>query len=222
MTHVKICGLSAARDVAVAVEAGAAYLGFVFFPKSPRSVTPEQARVLCEGKGRAQSVALVVDAEDAVLETIVRVMNPDMIQCHGTERAGRVGEIKARFARPVIKAVSVGARADLDLAHSYEDVADMILLDAKPVTADLPGGTGQAFDWHLLAGHRWKTPWMLAGGLTPETVAGAVRETGAPMVDVSSGVERARGVKAAERIRAFLAALGEAAPHAPGDEDVKL
>jgi phosphoribosylanthranilate isomerase len=208
--RVKICGLRDAASVACAVEAGARYLGFVFFPKSPRNVSIEEARDLAiDVPFGVAKVGLVVNATDAELSAICDAVPLDMLQLHGAETPARVAEIRAKFGLPVMKAVGVAQAADLAKVAQYEAVADQILLDAKaPKGADLPGGNGLAFDWQLVAGHSFTKPWMLAGGLTPENVAEAVRRTGTLQVDVSSGVEAAAGVKDAALIRAFLNAAG--------------
>ena len=208
MAEVKICGLTEAAHVAAAVDAGARFLGFVFFPKSPRAVTPEQAAVLAADVpvGVAR-VGLFVDPDDALLDAVLSAVPLDVIQLHGHETPDRVAAVKARCGLPVMKAVGLSGPEDLSQLIDYGVVADMLLVDAKPPKdAVLPGGNGLAFDWRLLSGRRWLRPWMLAGGLTPETVAEAVRLTGAPIVDVSSGVESAPGVKDVARIRAFVAA----------------
>ena len=205
-TRVKICGLADPVSVDAAAEAGAAYFGFVFFPKSPRAVTPETAGALAARvpPGRAK-VALTVDADDAALDAILAAAPIDILQLHGREDAARVAEVRARTGLPVMKAVGVAGEADL--AALDRTGADMVLVDAKPPAgSDLPGGNGLAFDWRLIADRRWPVPWMLAGGLTAGTVADAVRLTGARQVDVSSGVERAPGEKDPELIRGFLAA----------------
>jgi len=209
-TRVKICGLRDAASVATAVEAGARYLGFVFFAKSPRNIAVAQARDLAvEVPMGVAKVALVVNATDAELAEIVEAVPLDMLQLHGAETPARVAEIRARFGLPVMKAIGVAEAADLAQIPGYEAVADQILLDAKaPKGAVLPGGNGLAFDWRLVKGHKFTKPWMLAGGLTPENVADAVRLTGALQVDVSSGVESSAGVKDAALIRAFLRAAG--------------
>lgn len=205
-TRVKICGLTTPQDVDTAAEAGAAYAGFVFFPKSPRNLSIAQARDLAvlAPLGLAK-VALVVDAEDALLDAILAEVPIDILQLHGKETPARVSEIRTRHGLPVMKAVGVGSEADLPALDTYAGVADMLLVDAKaPKEAALPGGNGLAFDWRLIAGRRWTRPWMLAGGLTPANVAEAVRLTGARQVDVSSGVESAPGVKDPALIRAFV------------------
>ena len=208
--RVKICGLRTAEDVAAVVAAGAAYAGFNFFPKSPRFVTPDQARALAlacpEGLCK---VALVVDADDAALDGIVERVPLDMLQLHGHETPARVAEVKARYGLPVMKVIGVADAADLDGLLEHQLVADQILVDAKPPKgAALPGGNGLTFDWRLLVGRNWLRPWMLAGGLTPGNVAEAVRLTGARQVDVASGVESAPGEKDPAKIAAFVAATG--------------
>jgi len=207
---VKICGLRNLADVRAVSQAGAAYAGFVFFPKSPRHLTLEEALplALAAPPGLAK-VALIVNADNAFLDELTQKVPLDMLQLHGAETPRRVAEIKSRYGLPVMKAVGVAGIDDLPMLESYLSVADQILVDAKPPRdAELPGGNGLTFDWRLIAGRRWPIPWMLAGGLTPETVAEAVRVTGARQVDVSSGVERALGVKDAEKISAFVAAAG--------------
>jgi phosphoribosylanthranilate isomerase len=206
--RVKICGLKTPADVAAIVAAGAAYAGFNFFPKSPRHVTPPEARdlALVAPEGLCK-VALVVDADDAVLDAIVAEVPLDMLQLHGHETPARVAEIKARYGLPVMKVIGVAEEADLADLLDFQLVADQILIDAKaPKGAVLPGGNGLTFDWRLLVGRKWLRPWMLAGGLTPDNVADAIRLTGARQVDVASGVESAPGVKDAAKIAAFVAA----------------
>jgi phosphoribosylanthranilate isomerase len=206
--RVKICGLRALADVAAAARAGAAYAGFVFFPKSPRHLSVEAARglALAAPEGLCK-VALTVDADDAALDAIVASVPLDMLQLHGHEPPERVAAVKARYGLPVMKAMGVAGEGDLTGLLEMSLVADQLLIDAKPAEgAALPGGNGLAFDWRLLVGRKWLKPWMLAGGLTPDTVAQAVRLTGARQVDVSSGVESAPGVKDPARIAAFVEA----------------
>ena len=208
--RVKICGLRRLDDVAAVAAAGAAYAGFVFFAKSPRHLTVAAARplLLAVPEGLAK-VALTVDADDAALDAIVAALPIDMLQLHGHESPERVAQVRARYGLPVMKAVGVADAGDLAAVFEYSLVADQVLIDAKPPKgAAIPGGNGLAFDWRLLAGRRWLRPWMLAGGLTPENVAEAIRLTGARQVDVSSGVESAPGVKDAGRIAGFVAAAG--------------
>ncbi len=207
----KICGLSAPEHVRAAAEAGAGYVGFVFFPKSPRNVTPDAAAELAHlVPAGVAKVALVVNATDEELDAITSTVPLDMLQLHGKESPDRVAQVRARYGLPVMKAIGVAEAEDLAAIDLYSDVADQLLIDAKPPrNAELPGGNGLAFDWRLLAGRKyWRRPWMLAGGLTPENVAEAVRMTGAQQVDVSSGVESAPGEKDAALIKAFAAALG--------------
>ncbi len=209
-TRVKICGLSSAESVEAAAAAGAAYVGFVFFPKSPRNVSVDDARslALLVPHGVAK-VALTVDADNAFLDALTDVVPLDMLQLHGHESPNRVSAVRARYGLPVMKAVGVADAGDLAEIDRYAKVADQILVDAKPPkSATLPGGNGLAFDWRLIAGRRWPVPWMLAGGLTSDNAAEAVRLTGARQVDVSSGVESAPGVKDCDLIRAFLRAAG--------------
>ncbi len=206
--RVKICGLRTEADVAAVAASGAAYMGLVFFAKSPRNLTIHEARALALAApvGLAK-VALVVDAEDAALDAITEAMPLDMLQLHGHETPERVAEIRDRYRLPVMKAVGVADEGDLAALFDYSFVADQILVDAKPPkNADLPGGNGLSFDWRLVAQRRWLRPWMLAGGLTPDNVAEAIRLTNARQVDVSSGVEAAPGAKDAGRIAAFVKA----------------
>lgn len=206
--RVKICGLRTVADVAAAAAAGAAYAGFVFFAKSPRHLTIAQARELAIAApvGLAK-VALVVDADDAALDAIIEAVPLDMLQLHGHETPDRVAEVRARYGLPVMKAVGVADEGDLTAVFEYSTVADQLLIDAKPPKgATLPGGNGLSFDWRLVAQRRWLRPWMLAGGLTPDNVAEAIRLTNARQVDVSSGVESAPGVKDAARMADFVAA----------------
>ena len=206
--RVKICGLRSAADMAAVVAAGAAYAGFVFFPKSPRHLTIDQARLLAlDAPAGLAKVALTVDADDATLDAIMEAVPLDMLQLHGHETPERVAALRARYGLPVMKAIGVADESDLAALTEYSLAADQILIDAKPPRgADLPGGNGLSFDWRLLVGRKWLRPWMLAGGLTPENVAEAIRLTGARQVDVSSGVETAPGVKDAAKIAAFVGA----------------
>ncbi len=205
---VKICGLKTSETLQAAVDAGARYIGFNFFPKSPRYVTVEEAKKLAEQIPMGVcKVALVVDATDDTLDAITGAVPVDMLQLHGHETPERVLEIKERYGLPVMKVVGVAGADDLEHIDIYSRVADQILVDAKaPKNAVLPGGNGLAFDWTLIAQRRWAVPWMLAGGLTPENVAEAVKMTRAPQVDVASGVESAPGIKDVTKIAAFVAA----------------
>lgn len=206
----KICGLSTADTIAAAVAGGTAYIGFNFFPKSPRYVTPETARDLAlEIPEGVAKVALVVDPDDALLDSLTAIVPIDIIQLHGHETPDRVREVRARYGLPVMKAVGIRDAGDLDALAAYEAVADILLVDAKPPKdAVLSGGNGVAFDWELIAGRRWTKPWLLAGGLTADNVAEAIRLTGARQVDLSSGVETAPGVKDVGMIQRFLDAAG--------------
>jgi len=208
VAQVKICGLTTPDAVDAAVQAGARYLGFNFFPKSPRYAAPQTAAALAvEVPPGVAKVGLVVNASDADLDAILARVPLDILQLHGQESPERVAEIRARTGLPILKAVGVATQADLAQITAYEAVADMILLDAKPAPdADLPGGNGLTFDWRLIAGRKWQKPWMLAGGLTPENVARAINLTGANQVDTASGVESAPGVKDPALIRAFVRA----------------
>lgn len=205
---VKICGLTRPQDVTAAASAGARFGGFVFFARSPRHVSVDQAAALAaEVPVGLARVGLFVDPDDAALDSVLARVPLDMVQLHGKETPARVAEVKARTGLPVIKAVGIAAPADLDALWDYGLAADILLIDAKPAPgADLPGGNGLAFDWRLLVGRRFLKPWMLAGGLTPGNVAEAIRLTGARAVDVSSGVESAPGIKDAGLIRDFVAA----------------
>ena len=206
--RVKICGLRCAADVAAVAAAGAAYAGFVFFPKSPRHLSVDAARPLALSAPEGLcKVALTVDADDATLDAIVEAVPLDMLQLHGHESPARVAEVKARYGLPVMKAMGVADEGDLAGLLEMSLAADQLLIDAKPPKgADLPGGNGLAFDWRLLVGRKWLRPWMLAGGLTPGNVAQAVRLTGARQVDVSSGEESAPGIKDPAKIAAFVEA----------------
>ena len=205
---VKICGLKTPEALDVALEAGADMVGCVFFPPSPRHVGLAAAAELGRRVGdRARKVALIVDADDVLLKSITDALRPDLLQLHGAETPARVQAIKARFGLPVMKAIAVEARADLAAVKLYDTVADRLLFDARaPREATRPGGLGKPFDWHLLEELDLAVPYMLSGGLDPDNVAAALRITGAPGVDVSSGVERAPGEKDHDKIRAFIRA----------------
>jgi phosphoribosylanthranilate isomerase len=205
---VKICGLSTRETLDAALDAGADMVGFVFFPPSPRHLGLETARELGKRAGRnAVKVALTVDADDAALGNIVEALRPDLLQLHGRETTARLRDIKQTFGLPVMKAMAVETAADLAALPGYAAVADRILFDARPPKgATRPGGLGAAFDWHVLDNLDLKLPFMVSGGLNADNVAEAVRLTRARGVDVSSGVERAPGVKDVEMIRAFIRA----------------
>ena len=204
--RVKLCGLTLPSDIAVAAKSGAAYIGLNFFPKSPRYVDFQKAADLAAAvPAGICKVALTVNADNAMLDALTTAVPVDMLQLHGSETPERVAEIKARYGLPVMKVIGVADAGDLEALDVYNRVADQIMVDAKPPrTAELPGGNGLAFDWRLIAGRRWPVPWMLAGGLTAQNVAEAIRMTGAIQVDVASGIESAPGIKDPAKIVAFL------------------
>lgn len=206
--RVKICGLTRPEDVAACARAGVAYAGFNFFPKSPRYLTPSAARDLAlQAPVGLAKVGLVVGAGDDLLDGILAEVPLDMIQLHGGESPQRVQALRRRYGLPVIKVIGLSDAADLPQIAIFEEVADMILIDAKPPRdAVLPGGNGLVFDWRLIAGRSWARPWMLAGGLTAANAAAAVQATGATQLDTASGVESAPGVKDATMIADFVAA----------------
>lgn len=206
MIEVKICGLKTAEAVGAAVDGGARYLGFVFFPPSPRNLEPAVAAPLMAAvPPSVKRVGLVVNADNATLEALLAACPLDMLQLHGHEMPERAAAIRARFGLPILKALPISDAGDVQAARGYEEVADMLLFDAKPPKdASRPGGNALAFDWTLLAGTSWKRPWLLAGGLHAGNLAEAVRLSGARGVDVSSGVEDSPGVKSLAKIRAFL------------------
>jgi phosphoribosylanthranilate isomerase len=205
---VKICGLSTREMLDVALGAGADMVGFVFFPPSPRHLSLEMARELGrQAKGRASKVALTVDADDATLANIVEALQPDILQLHGKETVARLRDIKQKFGLPVMKAIAVETSADLASLPGYAVVADRILFDARaPKGATRPGGLGSVFDWHVLEKLDLKPPFMVSGGLNAANVTEAVHITRAGGVDISSGVERAPGIKDPEMIGAFIRA----------------
>ncbi len=205
----KICGLSTPEAVTAALDGQAAYIGFVFFPKSPRNVAPQLAgRLAAPARGRSQIVAVMVDPTDEGLDEVTSGLKPDLIQLHGHESPSRAAAIAARTGAGLIKVLSVREARDLDGAKAYDGLVSHLMFDAKPPTgSDLPGGVGSRFDWSLMQGRRYQQPWFLAGGLDPWNVAEAFDQSGAPLVDVSSGVERGPGVKDPSLISAFLSAV---------------
>jgi phosphoribosylanthranilate isomerase len=205
---VKICGIKDVTGLDAAREAGADMVGFVFFPPSPRAVTANQAGLLARSyKDGPKRVGLFVDPDDATLAATLAEVPLDILQLHGEESPGRAGEIRAQFGKPVMKALGIGSKADLAHLADYADQVDYFLLDARPPPGSvLPGGNALAFDWALMKGEEPPRPWLLAGGLTPANVAEAIAASGAPGVDVSSGVESARGIKDPAAIAAFIAA----------------
>lgn len=207
MADAKICGLTDARGLDAALAGGARMIGLVFFPKSPRNLALAAAATLADkARGRAEIVAVTVDADDELLGAIADAVKPDWIQAHGSESPIRVGQMKY-FAPRVIKVLALARSEDLTHALPYERAADMLMFDAKaPPGADRPGGNALAFDWSILAGRQFARPWLLSGGLNPENVGEAIAASGAAFVDVSSGVESAPGLKDPSRIAAFLAA----------------
>ena len=205
---VKICGLTDEDAVDAALDAGADFVGVVLFDKSPRAVSIERAAEVLEFVPEdILRVGLFVDPDDALLENAMNNLRLDMFQLHGHESPERIEEIRQEFGMPVMKALGISTAADLDAAQAYAEIADWLLFDAKPpADADRPGGNAVAFDWSLLKGRKFACPWMLAGGLTIDNVAEAIKLSGAKAVDVSSGVESASGVKDAEKIAAFIKA----------------
>ncbi len=210
MARTKICGIRTPEDLSCVARAGGQWAGMVFFEKSPRHISYETARTLRAQTKKIhnapQLVALVVNADPARIEAIVASAQPDMIQCHGSEPPEDVASIRDRFGIPVMKAFRVEGPETLINARAYDGAADMMLFDSAPLDADLPGGTGHRFDWGLMRHYTGTTPWMLAGGLTPETVADAIRISGAEAVDVSSGTESAPGIKDHAAIQRFVSA----------------
>ena len=213
--YVKICGLSTPETIEAGLASGANWIGFVFFPKSPRHVDYGKAKELVGPvRGKASIVALTVNASDDELEAIDRSINPDIWQLHGSESPERVAEIKKTFSRPVMKALAIRDAEDLEPIHAYEAVADILLFDAKPprdMKTELPGGNGISFDWRLIKDLSLKKPFILSGGLNPENVAEAIRLTCPQGVDVSSGIESAPGYKDPQKITEFIAAARAAA-----------
>jgi phosphoribosylanthranilate isomerase len=210
---VKICGLSTPETVDAALDAGADMVGFVFFPPSPRHLQFDLARGLgARVRGRAQKVALTVDADEVFLQAIVEALQPDIMQLHGSESANQIQAIRRKFGLPVMKAVPIAIKDDLARIATYAAVADRLLFDARaPRDATRPGGLGNTFDWRLLSDVQPRVPFMLSGGLDAGNVGEALRTTRASAIDVSSGVERAPGVKDIDKIKAFVRAARSAA-----------
>ncbi|MDX2144735.1 MAG: phosphoribosylanthranilate isomerase [Rhodospirillaceae bacterium] len=206
---VKICGLTDAKALETAVEAGADFVGFVFFRSSPRFVSIEKAAELASGVPRhVKKVGLFVEPSDAQLDKTMQAVRLDMLQLHGRESPERVGAIRKAFETPVMKALGIANRGDVQASAAYAGVADWFLFDTKPPpTATRPGGNAVAFDWTLMKSYAGSLPWMLAGGLTAKNVKAAVKASGAQAVDISSGVETRPGVKSAAKIRAFINAV---------------
>jgi phosphoribosylanthranilate isomerase len=206
---IKICGLKTDEAVAAALDGGASHIGFIFFPKSPRYVDPGEAgRLRKAAKGRAIAVAVTVDPDDVTLDGIVAAMQPDMLQLHGDESVTRVAEIKARYGLPVMKALALRERGDLEQIKPYIGMADRFLFDAKPPKgSELPGGNGVSFDWEVLSELDASTDYMLSGGLNARNIGEALRATNARGIDISSGVESAPGVKDVGLIKDFFRAV---------------
>lgn len=202
----KICGLSTREAIECAVAHGAAYLGFVFFPRSPRNISPEDAALLTHDvPASIKKVAVIVDKTDAEIEALLQHFSPDYLQLHGNESPERTAEIRARYAIPAIKSLAIRDKADIKNAALYSHAADMLLFDAKPPKdANLPGGNGVSFDWNLLRDTKFPLPWFLSGGLSCQNIREAVDISGATMVDISSGVESAPGIKDNHLIQKFL------------------
>jgi phosphoribosylanthranilate isomerase len=220
-TVVKICGLTSEEAIDAALEHGADMTGFVFYPRSPRHLSMNDAARFAQRVGsRAKRVLLLVDPDEALIATAMKLFDPDIFQLHGKETPEKVAAIRERTGRPVIKAIGVADASDLEPVSVYDEVADFLLFDAKPgPDAKRPGGHGATFDWRLLSGLETRKPWLLAGGLDAENVTEAIALTGAPGVDVSSGVEASRAVKDPDKIAAFIArvrATENVAPVASG------
>jgi len=208
----KICGLSTPETVDAALAGGAAFVGFMFFRASPRDIDPDAAAHLARrARGKARIVAVTVDPDDALIDRLVDIVRPDLIQLHGRETPARALEVSKRARAGVIKVLAVSSSADVDHAAEFEGVAEHLMFDARPPPgADRPGGLGATFDASILGGRRFQRPWFLAGGLDPWNVGEAIRLSGAPLVDVSSGVERGPGLKDATLIAMFLEAVRRA------------
>jgi len=211
-THAKICGLTTPETLDAALAGGAAFVGAVVFPNSPRHIEPLHAATLFErARGKARIVAVTVDADDALLTEIALILRPDLIQLHGSETRERAKQVRMLTGAGIIKVLPIRTHEDFAGAEAWEPFADHLMFDARPPEGShLPGGVGARFDWTLLADRAFRQPWFVAGGLTPDNVAQAILVSGAPLVDVSSGVESAPGVKDAALIAAFLGAVRSA------------
>ncbi len=214
ITHVKTCGLSTEKTLSAAIDAGATYVGFIFYPPSPRNISVTQAKMLTQYVGdRALKVGVFVNPDDQLLSEVLSNVDLDILQLHGNETPERTDYIRAKFSKSIMKAVPVSSQEDIALARTYEDIADMLLFDAKAPSAmknALPGGNGLAFDWELIAGEKWNIPWMLSGGLDATNVAEAIKISGAEIVDVSSGLEKTPGKKDINKIEEFMNAVRNA------------
>ncbi len=207
-TQIKICGITTPDALKTAVEHGARFIGFVFYPKSPRNIAPADAaelvRMLPAG---VRAVGLFVDPSDDTLTEILGAVPLDMIQLHGSETPKRVAAIKEKFQIPLIKALNIATEADIEKAHTYTESVEWFIFDSSPPNANLPGGTGEVFDWNLLSGKKFEKPWMLSGGLNETNVQQALQTLSPDGVDVSSGVESAKGIKDTQRIVKFIKAV---------------
>ncbi len=206
---VKICGISEHEAMSAVLESGADFIGFVFYPPSPRHVTAAQAANICRGVpnrlvSKVSKVGLFVNPDDKLLEQVINEIDIDMVQLHGMETSRRVNSIKSKFGLPVIKAISLKTKDDISIVQDYEDVCDWLLFDTKTPDGDLPGGSGKSFDWNLLKGKTFSRPWMLSGGLNLRNIDKAMEITSPDAIDVSSGVESSRGVKDCQKIRDFI------------------
>lgn len=213
MAKAKICGLTTPETVQAALDGGVGFVGFMFFARSPRNLTPDAAARLAPPirARNVPTVAVTVDPDDALLDQLTATLKPELIQLHGKETPARAREIAARTGAGIIKVLPVQDVHDLDAARQYESVVEHLMFEGKPpADAERPGGIGARFDWTMLAGRRFERPWFLAGGLDPWNVADAVKQSGATLVDVSSGVERGPGIKDPLLISAFLEAVRRA------------
>ncbi len=211
LTKIKICGITEPTALNAAVQAGAHYIGFVFYPPSPRYIHPQQAaHLIRQLPSTVKAVGLFVDPTDEELTAAMGAAPIDVIQLHGSETVDRVKTIKATTLMPLIKAFPVREKTDIQAARAYEGHVDWLLFDAKPEQSDLPGGMGHSFDWFLLEGETFIKPWMLSGGLSIDNVPSAITQLHPPAVDVSSGVEASRGVKDPDKITAFIHAVKNA------------
>lgn len=210
-THVKTCGLSTEETVSTALDAGAQYIGFVFYPPSPRNINVEQAGILAQNVGDdALKVGVFVNPDDGLLTEVLSNVDLDILQLHGNESPERVKDIRAKYSKSIMKAVPVSSKRDIVQARKYEKIVDILLFDAKApndMENALPGGNGLAFDWALIAGEKWNVPWMLSGGLDATNVAEAIKISGAEIVDVSSGLEKSPGKKDINKIKDFMNAV---------------
>ncbi len=208
MAQVKICGITTQDALEASIESGASYAGFVFYDKSPRAIAAAKAaKLIKSAKGRIQTVALVVNPAESFVEELLFDLPIDVIQLHGEETPAFCAWLRERHGVKICKSFPIESAKDFDWTDEYEEAIDLALFDAKPPKgAELPGGNAVAFDWRLVANYQAFCPWLLAGGLTPDNVAQAIEQTGAKIVDVSSGVEGQRGVKDLDKIAAFCRA----------------